>query len=159
MAQDHSDITGTGRPIVFYDGGCPLCRREIEHYQRIDRDRRLCWIDISQGPQAVRRHGLSVEQAMQRLHVLDADGHWQTGICGFIELWSRLPYYRQLAKLLRLSGLERPLEIIYRYWARWRVHQRCNDTQCGPQSRLSETDSKALLKDFRKMPGEASRRN
>ena len=130
--RDHSAVTATSRPIVFYDGGCPFCRREIEHYQQIDRDRRLCWIDISQGPQAVSQHGLSLEQAMQRLHVRDAEGQWQTGISGFIELWSQLPYYRQLAKLLRLTGLQRPLEILYRYWAGWRARRRCSDLQCGP---------------------------
>jgi predicted DCC family thiol-disulfide oxidoreductase YuxK len=25
------------RPVVFYVGGCPLCRREISHYRRLDR--------------------------------------------------------------------------------------------------------------------------
>ncbi len=34
---------------------------------------------------------------MQRFHVLDADGCWQTGAAGFIELWTHLPYYRMLA--------------------------------------------------------------
>ena len=29
------------RPMVFYDGGCPLCRREIAHYRRIDSAERL----------------------------------------------------------------------------------------------------------------------
>lgn len=24
------------KTTVFYDGGCPLCRREIDHYRRID---------------------------------------------------------------------------------------------------------------------------
>ena len=64
------------RPLVFYDGGCPLCRREIAHYQRIDADDRLDWIDISREPERVRNYGLSVARALQRLHVLDAGGAW-----------------------------------------------------------------------------------
>ena len=33
------------RPMVFYDGGCPLCRREIAHYRRIDSTGSLRWVD------------------------------------------------------------------------------------------------------------------
>lgn len=118
------------KPLVFYDGGCPLCRREIAHYQRIDRDRRLEWIDISREPQRVRSHGLSVATAMQRLHVLDARGAWQTGVAGFMELWAHLPYYRYLAYLLRVLRLQGVLEPAYRYWARRRLQRRCADQGC-----------------------------
>ena len=45
-----TDTIAMNRPVVFYDGGCPLCRREIAHYQRIDRERRIQWTDIQQEP-------------------------------------------------------------------------------------------------------------
>jgi len=32
---------------VFYDGACPLCRREIAFYQRLDRAQRLVWRDVA----------------------------------------------------------------------------------------------------------------
>ena len=38
------------RPMVFYDGGCPLCRREIAHYRRIDSAERLRWVDALNEP-------------------------------------------------------------------------------------------------------------
>jgi len=34
------------RPILFYDGQCPLCRKEIAHYQRLDRQQRVDWQDL-----------------------------------------------------------------------------------------------------------------
>lgn len=119
------------RPLVFYDGGCSLCRREIAHYQRIDADHGLDWVDISREPQSVRSYGLSTTRAMQRLHVLDAGGAWQTGVAGFIELWAHLPYYRRLAGLLRALHLEKPLDRVYGHWARWRLQRRCSGQQCG----------------------------
>jgi len=118
------------RPLVFYDGGCALCRREIAHYQRIDRDRKLEWIDISREPQRVRSHGLTVAAAMERLHVLDACGAWRTGVAGFMELWAHLPYYRYLASLLRVLHLQSVLERPYHYWARKRLQSRCGDQGC-----------------------------
>jgi predicted DCC family thiol-disulfide oxidoreductase YuxK len=119
------------RPLVFYDGGCPLCRREIAHYQRIDADDRLDWIDISREPERVRSYGLSVGRAMQRLHVLDAGGSWQTGVAGFVELWRHLPRYRYLASLVRVLRLTAPLDWLYGHWAAWRLKRRCSDQQCG----------------------------
>lgn len=33
-------------PVVFFDGGCPLCVREISHYKRLDRDGAVSWVDL-----------------------------------------------------------------------------------------------------------------
>ncbi len=119
------------RPVVFYDGGCPLCRREINHYRRLDRKKRLAWIDISREPMRVRSYGLKVEQAMLSFHVLDGTGCWKTGAEAFVVLWSQLPYYRHVAsaiRKLRLSGL---LDIAYKRWAVWRFRRRCEGNRCG----------------------------
>lgn len=122
------------KPIVFYDGGCSLCRSEIAHYRRIDREHRLDWVDISREPALVRSHGLTVERMMQRLHVLDSDGTWQTGVAGFIELWAHLPCYRRLAYLLMLLKLEKPLGFVYAHWARRRLRCVSGDDRCGLSS-------------------------
>ena len=82
-------IAAYAKPLVFYDGGCSLCRREIGHYQRIDRRHRLDWVDISREPELVRGDGLTVENVMQRLHVLDIGGTWQ--------IMSQVREYRYLA--------------------------------------------------------------
>ena len=73
----HPDLlaqhSGQHLPVVFFDGGCPLCRREIAHYRRIDSAQRLCWVDAASEPEALSRHGLSLEAAMAELHVLDGN--------------------------------------------------------------------------------------
>lgn len=110
------------KPItVFYDGACPLCRREVHHYQRLDRAGAVYWIDISTQTDQLEFFHLSREDAMARLHVLDAEGQMQTGAAAFAALWSALPYYRWLAGLIRSAGLVPLLERIYQPFARWRL--------------------------------------
>jgi predicted DCC family thiol-disulfide oxidoreductase YuxK len=118
-------------PIVFYDGGCALCHREIGYYRRLDRAGRLVWVDIS-GPGAeLERYGITREQAMARFHVLDGLGQWQAGAWGFAELWSHLPYFRALARLVRWLRLEAPADFVYRHFARWRLRRRCASGTCS----------------------------
>ena len=111
--------------MVFYDGGCPLCRREIAHYRRIDSAGSLHWVDAVKQPETLARHGLSLEQAMAELHVLDSAGYLQRGVDAFLVIWQQLPAYRWLAKLVTALGLRRPLGVFYRHFAAWRYRQRC----------------------------------
>ena len=115
---------------VFFDGGCPLCSREISHYRRLRGADRLVWIAISSDDHMLAVHGLERQTAMERFHVLDASGQWQTGARGFIELWSHLPAYRWLASLLRTMHLENTLDWLYTHFARWRVQRRCDIASC-----------------------------
>ena len=127
VVTQHADSV---RPMVFYDGGCPLCRREIAHYRRIDSTGSLRWVDAMNEPEALARHGLSLQQAMAELHVLDTDGRWQRGVDAFLVIWQHLPAYRWLAKLVTVLGLRRPLGFIYRHFAAWRNRHRCETGSC-----------------------------
>lgn len=122
--------TDTARPLVFYDGGCPLCHREIAHYRRIDSAERLRWVDALSEPETLARHALSLEQAMAELHVLDAAGRWQRGVDAFLVIWQQLPAYRWLAKMVTVLGLRRPLGFVYRHFAAWRYRHRCGTGSC-----------------------------
>jgi predicted DCC family thiol-disulfide oxidoreductase YuxK len=116
---------------VFYDGACPLCRREIAHYRRLRGAERVLWIDIARADAPLATYGLSRELAMARLHVRDTAGHWQTGAFGFAELWSHLPGYRWLARTLRLLRLLPLLDRVYASFARWRLRRACDERTCG----------------------------
>jgi predicted DCC family thiol-disulfide oxidoreductase YuxK len=122
--------TDIARPTVFYDGDCPLCRREIAHYRRMDSRERLHWVDAVNEPETLAEHGLSFERAMAELHVLDGAGRWQRGVDAFLVIWQHLPAYRWLAKLVTVLGLRRPLGFIYRHFAAWRNRQRCETGSC-----------------------------
>jgi len=117
--------------IMFYDGGCPLCSREIAHYQRLDKDERIEWVDISQDMAVLEAFGIAFTTAMARLHVLYRDGRLLSGAYAFAAVWSELPYYRLLAVMLRLPGMLTGLDALYRLFARWRFRQRCPNSLCS----------------------------
>lgn len=111
---------------MFYDGECPLCRREVSHYRRLDRARRIEWTDITREPARLETHGISLQAAMQRLHVRDSDGVLHTGAYAFHVLWQQLPYYRWLAWLVEKGRLLPLLDWAYMRFAEWRLGRRCS---------------------------------
>ena len=126
----HQTPNSDQRPVVFYDGDCPLCRREIAHYRRLDREARLCWVDAAAETEVLARHGLSVQAAMAELHVLDTAGRWQRGVDAFLVIWQHLPGYRWLGRLVRGLWLRAPLGFLYRRFAAWRYRRRCSAGVC-----------------------------
>ena len=124
------NIAAPGEITVFYDGGCPLCRREIAHYQGMRGAERVQWIDITEHRQRLKDYGIRYDQAMARFHVLDAEGAWQTGAYGFVELWMRLPALRWLAMTLQQLRLLPVIDWAYGHFARRRLKSRCKDSVC-----------------------------
>jgi len=90
---------------VFYNGSCPICRVEVEHYQRAANAasiENLKWSDIYESPNALSSYGLSKRDATIRLHSLSEAGTLITGVDSFIAIWQRLPRYRWLAAVASL---------------------------------------------------------
>lgn len=110
---------------VYFDGACPLCRREIAHYQRVGSDAALCFVDVS-APNAATPDGVEREQALARFHVRAGDGRVVSGAAAFVAVWAALPGWRWAARVARLPGVVWLLELGYRaflplrpYLARW----------------------------------------
>lgn len=109
-------------PSVYYDGGCPVCTREIATYRRLRGGETIEWVDVHAdadlGP------GLAREAALRRLHVRLPDGRLVSGAAAFVEVWQRLPAFRPLAAVARLPGGLALMEGAYRafLWLRplWR---------------------------------------
>jgi predicted DCC family thiol-disulfide oxidoreductase YuxK len=65
---------------LLYDGGCPLCLREVRFLEQRDRQRhpgaeRLAFVDIDAAEYDPARHGgISYREAMGRIHAIGADG-------------------------------------------------------------------------------------
>ncbi|SFG19887.1 thiol-disulfide oxidoreductase DCC family protein [Neptunomonas qingdaonensis] len=113
------------KPIVFYDGSCPLCRKEINHYRRIDARQKIEWLDISKNAERLKAYDIQYKSAMARLHSIDASGKKVTGVAAFLLIWDNLDYYRYLAKTVRILKLQKPLDFAYQRFAKWRVKRQC----------------------------------
>lgn len=109
---------------MFYDGGCNLCSREVQHYRRLDRDEVVNWVDVSMHAAQLESLNLTRAAAMARLHVIDSHGQLQVGAAAFAALWSVLPYYRWLAACVRTLHLLPLLDLFYEPFARWRLARR-----------------------------------
>lgn len=118
------------RLTVLYDGACPLCRREIGHYQRLDHRNRMHWLDIANQPELLEGSGIDRERALAYFHVIEPDGRLLLGAYGFAAVWSRLPGYRWLARVCRLPGVLPLLERLYRRVAALRSKRRRRGTAC-----------------------------
>jgi predicted DCC family thiol-disulfide oxidoreductase YuxK len=128
---------------MFFDGGCPLCRREVAHYRRLDRSGRIDWVDISREPDALAPLGVTLPEAMARLHVQDRHGALLTGVPAFAAVWAELPGYRHLARVVRSLGLVSLLDRAYTGFARRRYARRCAEGFCAARDPQPSADPQA----------------
>ena len=98
---------------VYFDGSCPLCRREISYYQAQVGAQTISFVDVS-SPDAELGPGLERAQSLARLHVRQRDGQLVSGAAAFASLWRALPRFGWLARIARLPGVLLLLEAGYR---------------------------------------------
>lgn len=101
---------------VFFDGACPVCRREVALYRRLAAPGAIDWTDIAR-PDALDGEPFDLAAALVLLHVRDVDGRLRIGLDAHLLLWSRLPGWRLLAWLLpRSARLQRLADAGYRWF-------------------------------------------
>ena len=113
------------KTIVFYDGGCGLCTKEINHYRRYDRNQDIDWVDIQSGSNWLSLLGIPQSDALRELHVLRWDGVVVKGAAAFASMWSRLPRYSWLGKLLYRFHMLPMADWFYRKFATWHFKNHC----------------------------------
>jgi predicted DCC family thiol-disulfide oxidoreductase YuxK len=121
-------IETTTSPLatVYFDGGCPICSREIGFYQRLSGADRIAWVDLTTCPDSALPQGISRQTAMARFHVATAAGI-TSGAAGFLVLWRALPRFRWIGRLLSLPPLPWILERGYRIFLRVRPTRKLDD--------------------------------
>ena len=105
---------------VYYDGACPLCRREIAAYRRARGADRLDWVDASRCAPEALGEGLTSERAIARMHVRDEDGRLIEGAAAFAAIWRRLPGTRLLGRVAGSRAALALLEPAYSLFLRLR---------------------------------------
>lgn len=132
---------------VYYDGACPLCRREISFYRRRTGAGSLRWIDVSRSGAGDPAPDLTRDQALARFHVRDTSGELTSGGAAFSQLWSALPGFRTLGRLFRLPPLAWLLDRGYDLFLRLRP--RLQAVAAAPAETRSDGYPRWLVRDLR----------
>lgn len=99
------------RLTVWYDGACPLCRREIAGLRRLDRRGAIHFVDVSAGEPE--NCPLSQDELLARFHAQE-NGRILSGAAAFAAMWRAIPLLRPLGELARVPPLLWLLERLYR---------------------------------------------
>jgi predicted DCC family thiol-disulfide oxidoreductase YuxK len=102
--------------LVWFDGGCPLCRREIALMRRLDRRHAITFVDVAQEDTAC-----PIDRAalLARFHALE-DGRLLSGAAAFAVMWRAIPRLRPLGLAARNPHVLAMLEALYRRFLRVR---------------------------------------
>lgn len=103
----------TKGPTVYYDGGCPLCAREIAFFRRRAGADAVSWVDVHTLADNEVVPGLSKTEALARFHVATPDGEVVSGGAAFARLWAALPGFRPLGQLFQRAPLTWLLDRAY----------------------------------------------
>jgi uncharacterized protein (TIGR01777 family) len=133
------DLLGTA-PVesapteVYFNGDCPVCRTEMTHYANLCAASQptLRFIDSMKWPNEFVECGLRREHLERRVYLRDAAGRIISGMPALVHLWSKMPGYRWLSRLLTLPLLKTISTLAYdnviapslAYWATRRVVHR-----------------------------------
>jgi predicted DCC family thiol-disulfide oxidoreductase YuxK len=103
---------------VWYDGQCPLCRREIALMRRLDRAERIDFVDVAE-PDSPVSCPVDREALLARFHARE-DGRLLVGAAAFAAMWRAIPLLRPLGLLARSPFVLRMLERAYGVFLRLR---------------------------------------
>lgn len=103
-------------PRLFYDGGCRLCQREIEHLAQPLAGKMLL-VDINQ-PTFSEWQGVDKLQMMRLIHVWTGE-HFLVGLDASLYYW-KAAGWRVLPAVLSLPGIYSCAKLGYSLWASWR---------------------------------------
>ena len=81
---------------VFYDGDCPLCKREIDWLRKRDKQQQIAFIDIASDQFPEQDYGKSFKELMSEIHGRQPDGQWITGVEVFRRLYAAAGFRRSV---------------------------------------------------------------
>ncbi len=117
---------------VFFDGGCPLCRREIGLLKRWDRHQRIRFTDIEAYEFPPAGVGLTREALMAQMHGRLPGGTWLTGVEVFRRMYTAVGFVA-VVWLSRWPLISQLLDLGYFIFARYRLQLtgRCTAQTCA----------------------------
>jgi hypothetical protein len=116
---------------IFFDGLCPLCSREIDHYRKQAGSENLLFTDITLPEFDASDRGLDPIEVHHVMHVKTTQGEIKTGIDAFISIWEILPRYRWLARLGKAPPMHFCLQSGYLIFAQIRPYLPRKTRECA----------------------------
>lgn len=101
---------------IWFDGGCPLCQREIALMRRLDRGHAIDFIDVSDGDASC---PIDRAELLERFHARE-DGVMLSGAAAFAAMWRAVPLLRPLGLAARNRQVLAVLEWLYVRFLRFR---------------------------------------
>ncbi len=107
--------------IILFDGGCPLCQREVSFLRSKDVSSLISFVDInstSYNPKLF--NDISYRDAMGRIHAIKSSG----------EVLKDVDVFREAYRIVGLGWIYAPTTLpllapifdqVYQLWARWRL--------------------------------------
>lgn len=115
---------GRAKVTVWFDGGCPLCRREIGLLRRLDRRAAIDFIDVSSEDGGGDSCPIDRADLLARFHAreehVDGGGRVVSGAEAFAAMWRAIPLLRPLGLMARNRHVLAVFERIYRLFLRAR---------------------------------------
>mgnify|MGYP002884222437 FL=1 len=125
---------------IFFDGGCPLCKREVDFLQSRNQKGYLRFIDINRSDfSSDLKFGITYKKAMERIHALKSDGSIIKDIKVFQEAYDLIGLGWIYAPT-KLPIFNKLFELIYGVWAKYRlkitlrpsIEKLCAERGCEP---------------------------
>jgi len=119
--------------VVWHDGDCPLCRREIALMRRLDRRGAITFVDATDPDASC---PIDRRDLLARFHARE-DGTMLSGAAAFAAMWRAIPVLRPLGLLARNGTALRLLERAYLGFlvVRPRLQAALRDRQAGERRR------------------------
>ncbi|MGM0526061.1 MAG: thiol-disulfide oxidoreductase DCC family protein [Pseudomonadota bacterium] len=76
--------------IIFYDGGCPLCIKEMRHLKKLDAGQKIQFENINEGDFNERFPEVNIENANAYLHGRLSNGQMVYGLDVTHAAWSQV---------------------------------------------------------------------
>ena len=106
---------------IFFDGGCPLCQREVDFLQSKNHEANLKFIDINNPEIPLElEYGITYKQSMERIHALKSDGTLIKDIKVFQEAYALIGLGWIYAPT-KLPIIDKLIVSLYALWAKNRL--------------------------------------
>ena len=101
---------------VFYDGKCNICKKEIDFYSKIDKDKNFDWVNIHKNNKVINDTGLSKKELLSVLHVKTQNGSIIKGVDAFGLMWSKFKYLKLLSFAIKFKPVNIFANFLYKLW-------------------------------------------